>query len=344
MSRSLPVLLSVCCLCWGLACGDAGEETAGPCVPPGDSICAAEDFDGDGVVNGEDGFPEDPACSVRGAGSCTACGVPCVGFEICSGEGGCLCEAPYGGEGCDRCADPLFAVPGCFDCADPVFTGETCSDCADSQFTGETCSECANPVFTGPKCDECADPTKTGVNCNLDVEELPEVDGLLCPALDACVFEICSGTPQDDLEICMADALVACGDPASEEELALAQAVLECKRTACDTYKPSTANYDCWRNSCIEPIVDCLTDTFGDTDCRFMGGQVSDCFSDDDAIDWVCYRDGISNGTEIGVTDYIQLELCREGQCFDKEFVDACKVEVAGFHPTCGQVFFDCGI
>lgn len=341
MWRALLLLLSVCCLC---ACGDGGDEPTGPCTPATDPICADEDFDGDGVLNGEDGFPEDPACSIRGTGSCSACGVPCAGFEICTDQGACACESPYGGDACDRCLDSLFAVPGCTDCVDPVFTGSDCTECADTTFAGADCTECANPLFTGPQCDQCADPTKTGVNCNLDVEESPEVDGLICPALDACVFEICAYTPQEDLEVCITDALVACGEPASEEELSLAQAVLDCKRTACDTYGPSTANYDCWRNSCIEPIVDCLTATFGDTDCRFMGGEVAECFADDGTIDWNCYRGGISNGTEVGVTHYIQLELCREGQCFDKEYVEACKVEVAGFHPTCGQVFFDCGI
>ena len=66
---------------------------------PNDPQCANEDFDGDGIVNGEDDFPSDPGCSQRDNDNCTACGFGCGDAERCNVEvGACV---PRDSERCD---------------------------------------------------------------------------------------------------------------------------------------------------------------------------------------------------------------------------------------------------
>jgi len=179
------------------------EEAPPPCEPTLPE-CAAEDFDGDGILNGEDDFPSDELCAVEGDDHCGACDIACGDREMCDVAGGgvCVCEPPFGGEGCAGCADLHFAAPECELCAPtwvgplcdhcanpryegpecdvclPEFTGLDCEECADphfaapecttcvARFDGPGCTECADSKFMGTECDECSDPTYTGESCD----------------------------------------------------------------------------------------------------------------------------------------------------------------------------------
>ena len=177
-----------------------------PCDPLA-SECALEDFDGDGVPNGDDAFPEDGACHTRSDDDCSACGQGCEDRETCGDDGVCICKAIYGGDGCLGCADPHFEAPDCNVCAPawvgpacdycandhleapgcteclPLFSGDQCEGCADPHraapactgclpaFQGEDCTECASYKYTGPECDVCADVRFTGPDCDQCADE-----------------------------------------------------------------------------------------------------------------------------------------------------------------------------
>jgi formylglycine-generating enzyme required for sulfatase activity len=174
ISRALIVLLGVTAL------GGCFEDVDLDAICPPDSPgCEAYDYDGDGVANAEDDFPEDADCALRDDDNCAACGVGCVAPQVCDGQGGCSCLDPrFAGTNCDECADPHYALPDCTnclpqytgascdECADPTYTGASCDECADPTYTGASCTECADPTYTGASCDECADPTYTGASCD----------------------------------------------------------------------------------------------------------------------------------------------------------------------------------
>ena len=86
MTRTLPVLLALTLptLCAG--CFD--EVTA-------EDFCKVQmpdcDSDGDGVLNGEDDFPLEAACSTLSPDDCFGCGQGCSGHGECVGIGVCLC-------------------------------------------------------------------------------------------------------------------------------------------------------------------------------------------------------------------------------------------------------------
>ena len=323
------------------ACADANDAKGLATCEPEDAACSEEDFDEDGIVNGQDAFPRDGSCATEDASNCGSCGASCLGQETCV-EGSCICEAPYGGDTCGQCADPLMAMPECTECVDPRFTGPLCDVCADSRFAEPECTACADPIYTGTNCDQCADPSMTGTFCNQPAMA-PDTGPPICPGIDACVFEQCAGTPIDKLEECAEIAALTCSPGAESAELELWEELLTCKATECLDYDVKTTTYDCWRVSCIEEIVGCYATGFGDTKCFLMGGKIADCEDDTGHMNWACYRDGMNQGSEIGVTNYLSLQLCIEGQCHDKENQEACLVE-AKTHPSCIQEWADCGI
>ena len=189
ISRALIVLLGVTAL--GGCFEDVDLDAACPPDSPG---CEAYDYDGDGVANAEDDFPEDADCALRDDDNCAACGVGCVAPQVCDGQGGCSCSDPkFSGASCDACADPTFAGMNCDACADPTFTGTSCDECADPTFTGTSCDECADPTFTGTSCDECADPTFTGTSCDECAD--PTFTGTSC---DECADPTFTGTSCDE--------------------------------------------------------------------------------------------------------------------------------------------------
>ena len=337
----LPLTLALGLVLVLAACADDSVDEGPAACPPEEASCGAEDFDEDGVINELDAFPRDAACFTEDPSNCGACGAACVGQESCV-EGACACEAPYGGDSCGQCLDPLMAMPGCDECVDPRFTGPQCDVCADSKFAEPECIECADPIYTGANCDQCTDPAMTGTFCNQPAQG-PDTGPPICPGIDACVFEQCAGTPIDELEECATMASLTCSMEAETAELDLWAELLACKATECLDYDIKTTTYDCWRVNCIEEIVDCYATSFGDTKCFLMGGKVAECEDDAGEMNWACYRDGINQGTEIGVTNYLALQLRIEGQCHDKQNKEACLVE-AKTHPSCIQEWADCGI
>ena len=65
------------------------ESFGGEC-PPMLGKCASEDYDGDGVLNGDDSFPADGRCWIRGHENCGNCGDACGTREVCD-RGLCVC-------------------------------------------------------------------------------------------------------------------------------------------------------------------------------------------------------------------------------------------------------------
>ncbi|MGB0591301.1 MAG: hypothetical protein ACPGU1_16615, partial [Myxococcota bacterium] len=111
--------------------------------PPDSPGCEAYDFDGDGVVNSEDGHPEDPSCSVQDDDNCTACGVGCEGMQTCF-DGECRCfdgTAGWTGPACDVCPSN--------------WAGAACETCAAS-WSGSTCEMPASAMLSAGHRHTCA--------------------------------------------------------------------------------------------------------------------------------------------------------------------------------------------
>ena len=79
------------------ACYVAPEQELAEICHPTDPACAAEDFDKDGVPNGQDDFPLDGSCSKQSRDHCSACGQGCAPTFYCM-MGQCL---PVEAERCD---------------------------------------------------------------------------------------------------------------------------------------------------------------------------------------------------------------------------------------------------
>ncbi|MEC9072770.1 MAG: hypothetical protein VX938_10340, partial [Myxococcota bacterium] len=199
MSRPLQILSVLFAVFVIVGCG-ASDPAPPVLCDVQDDVCAVQDFDDDGVPNGEDDFPEDPACAAWGVEHCGGCGLACAPRQMCLDTGLCVCSPGFTGAGCAECANERFTGENCDECSDPRFTGDNCNECAegftgdgclqctDVRFTGESCTECADPVFTGEDCSECADPTYTGKNCDQCAD--PTFTG---PACDQCANPMFTG-------------------------------------------------------------------------------------------------------------------------------------------------------
>lgn len=157
--REIPLVIS---LLFATQCYEPMDSSALGCHPV-DPTC---DSDDDGVLNGEDDFPEDPRCSTRNEENCTACGDACSNSERCGDEG---CVVPCAGRDCGEdgfggscgsCdAGSLCDVNG--KCVVPCATRE----CGDDGFGG-SCGSCQADA----RCNEqgrCFDPC-AGKECGDD--------------------------------------------------------------------------------------------------------------------------------------------------------------------------------
>ena len=104
--------------------------------PPYLDHCTHDDFDGDGVQNGNDDFPTDPACSKRNTQNCSSCGNGCPKDWLCNKSGVCFnpckgirCGPNEHGGSCGKCQ----GLKG-----EACFTDGTCS----SPYQCYTCDVC----------------------------------------------------------------------------------------------------------------------------------------------------------------------------------------------------------
>ncbi|MEC9071401.1 MAG: carboxypeptidase-like regulatory domain-containing protein [Myxococcota bacterium] len=80
---------------------DPANEGCDPAVQD----CSGLDSDGDGVVDGEDDFPQDEACFEVSDENCFGCGQGCSGNGTCLGLGFCVCAEGWSGNFCDVSTD-----------------------------------------------------------------------------------------------------------------------------------------------------------------------------------------------------------------------------------------------
>ncbi len=333
--------------------GCASDATEDVC-PPDDPSCELEDFDGDGVANKYDDFPEDPACSEESISDCGACGVTCPANGECD-AGVCACAPAFTGEGCDQCADPLKAGLDCDECADPSFTGANCDECASELKGGESCQQCIDERFTGDDCDICVDPLKTGPDCSAckdssmageacdePLEPDPEESLVNCLEYRACVLLECGETPVGDQQACADQAIAECGEPLDAYESQAADDLITCMLTECDSLAESSTNYECWRQKCLPEVVSCATPTFGESKCEHLGACFNVCGAQLDDTDWGCVRECLQTGTEKAVSSFLDLDYCLRAECHDAVDLQQCKQEVRLNTPLCQIPVIEC--
>lgn len=348
MLKTMSALMILCVL------GGCASDPAEAACALGEPACELEDHDGDGVANGYDDFPEDPACSQEDGFNCGACGALCVSNASCV-EGACVCEERFQGEACDACADPLKAGLDCDECLDPAFagevcdvcaselkTGDTCTECIDERFTGDLCDVCLDPVKSGPECTSCKNSSMTGDDCDEPVAPSPE-DGLVnCLDYRACVVMGCGEAQEDELEACANQALSDCGDPLDEAEVASAESLVSCMLSKCDSLGESSSNYECWRQKCLPELVACATPAFGEDKCEHLGACFSQCGVQLADTDWGCVRGCFATGTQTAVMTFIGLDFCLRAECYEAAEIQQCKQEVLFNTPICQIPMVEC--
>ena len=158
---------------------------------PSDPECAHLDFDDDGVLNPEDDFPADGACSVRDDDNCSGCGEGCgTGFVCNVGDGACMC-APAPGS----CWEAYYpSGRGCMDARTVVHCGDPCGGSGmslDFCQEGGICSDGA--CMCPPTPDGCWEAYASGRGCMNEIVVVVCGDpcGIVCSPGDICSDGYC---------------------------------------------------------------------------------------------------------------------------------------------------------
>ena len=247
-----------------VAVGCYGKVDIDSVCPPLTPACAQEDYDGDGVPNGQDDFPFDPACAHFASESCTACAVACAegapaNAHVACVKGACSFECKDGwmdvngapGDGCEcQTTDPNTDVENCGTC------GSKCSSiyknapkvwCADGVcHWDQVCP--AGWAQDGNKGCRCLSPVAAGSSeCD---------DGLFCTVGDHPEGGCCVSTGAKDCSGDITD--VQCQTAACVESQGACVVSIVNEGNACEGESPGSV---CRSGRCTDKPCDCQVES-----------------------------------------------------------------------------------
>lgn len=165
--------LGIACLLAALAgCYTPLPVDTGAVCAPRDPACAAEDFDGDGVNNGEDAYPTNEACTIADTANCLGCGEACPAGFMCERAGRCL-PAPDGGLPTALGRDASGAPDEPDGPDEPDEPGETnvCGGAAElTNQPGDACGSCGEVFECEETRLECQREPRAGDDCDSAVD------------------------------------------------------------------------------------------------------------------------------------------------------------------------------
>ena len=220
-----------------------------------------------------------------------------------------------------------------------------------------------------PPVDDVADQPETELDAGPEVVPMPDVvepDDSTVPEPDVvpeplekicmeymdCVFDACDDLDGNDVAAatdCVTAAIESCGSGSAEdggsegEADVAATALATCMAENSCPMGESQEHYECWRNNCLAETGACVASESGSTPCILLGGCMAGCKNFMGGWDWHCVKDCMDGGTENGVLQFWDRQLCGQGYCFDDIDPVVCTQSVYDNPGKCGNQNTACG-